>query len=119
MLTLQPGPVSREASTAHWRPNFRQRVSVGVFAGVLDMLGRRAHRKAYPVLVGTLAFPATLSMSVPLVPVLSEIALLATLGSGTESAFAICCICHGIHWKNSQSMGSPRGLHPVLVFLAN
>lgn len=79
-----------------------------VFAGVLDMLSRRAHLKASPVLVGALALLATISMSVPLVPVLSAatllnarrwkmIALCAALGS-SAGALLLYVVFHHLGW---------------------
>ncbi|WER49934.1 hypothetical protein CupriaWKF_22765 [Cupriavidus sp. WKF15] len=72
------------------------------------MLSKRADRRAYPVLVGGLAFLATLSMSVPVVPLLSAsvllnarrwrtIALCAAVGSGT-AALVLYVAFHHLGW---------------------
>lgn len=79
-----------------------------MFASVLDLLCRRTDRRWYPVLVGALAFFATLSMSVPVVPLLyasvflnarrwKTIAPCAAFGSGA-AALILYVVFHHLDW---------------------
>ncbi len=70
-----PSPVTK-VSGAPGRATHTRKLGRLVFASVLDLLSKQAHRRWYPVLVGALAFFATLSMSVPVVPLLSASVLL-------------------------------------------
>lgn len=105
----KPSPVSRDHGAGRpARPAHAGRLSRLVFPGVLEVLTKRADRRAYPVLVGALASLATLSMCVPVVPLLSAsvllnarrwraIALCAAVGSGA-AALVLYVVFHHLGW---------------------
>lgn len=105
----QPGPPARgRARTGPARTPHTKKLARLVFASVLDFLNKRADRRAYPVLVGGLAFLATLSMCVPVVPILSAavlfnarrwkaVALFAAFGSGA-GALILYVVFHHLGW---------------------
>ena len=80
-----------------------------VFPSFLDILAKRAERGSYPIVVGGLAFFATLSMCVPVVPLLTaavllsarrwkSIALCAAVGSGA-AALVLYVVFHHLGWQ--------------------
>ncbi|KDP86360.1 hypothetical protein CF70_007780 [Cupriavidus sp. SK-3] len=105
----QPGPpVPGKARRGPARTPHTKKLGRLVFASVLDLLDKRADRRSYPVLVGGLALLATLSMCVPVVPLLSAavllnarrwkvVALCAALGSGV-GALILYVVFHHLGW---------------------
>lgn len=101
---------SSRANVARQQAHARhaRKLSRLVFPSFLDILAKRADRRSYPIVVGGLAFLATLSMCVPVVPLLTAAVLLnarrwkaiafcAAGGSGA-GALILYVVFHHLGW---------------------